>query len=324
MNKLYPLKFTPILKEKVWGGTKLNQLLNKDPLSNLQGESWEISGVKGDVSQVAEGPLTGKTLNELLIEYREELMGEGVYNTFGDTFPLLFKYIDAKLDLSVQLHPDDTLAKQRHKSFGKTEMWYVIQADKDAELIVGFNKALNKADYQKHLEENSLTEVLNFEKVKPGDAYFISPGRIHAIGEGVLLAEIQQTSDITYRVYDWDRPDQNGNLRDLHNDLALDAIDFSDDKNYKLSYKETLNQTSLLKESPYFSTSVLPVSGKLIRDYKLRDSFTVLMCIEGQAQLLSDEGNQAISLGETILIPACISNITLEAQRAKFLEVYVP
>ena len=244
MSVNYPIKFEPILKEKIWGGKKLSKILHKKSDKNNIGESWEISNVGNDISIVSNGILKGKTLQELIMTYKGELVGEKVYQQFGDKFPLLIKYIDAKEPLSIQLHPNDELAKQRHNSFGKTEMWYVMQADKNASLIVGFKKEVSKEEYIKHLKNKTLTDILNFEKVVNGDVYFIPTGRVHAIGAGVLLAEIQQTSDITYRIYDWDRQDDLGNYRDLHTENALNALDFSIKKKYNTVYSKQMNIVS--------------------------------------------------------------------------------
>jgi mannose-6-phosphate isomerase len=240
LNKptLYPLKFEPILKEKVWGGDKLAQFFGKQDL-NKTGESWEISCVKGDVSIVANGNLKGKSLLNLIQEYDARLLGNRVYKTFGSNFPLLFKFIDAKEDLSVQLHPNDQLAKKHHDSFGKTEMWYIMQAEENARIILGFNSAMNETRYVEKVAENKITDILHSENVKTGDSFLIEPGAVHAIGAGVVLAEIQQTSDVTYRIYDWDRPDINGELRELHLDLALEAINFDNlDAKREYSLKE--------------------------------------------------------------------------------------
>ncbi|MBN4082894.1 class I mannose-6-phosphate isomerase, partial [bacterium AH-315-A23] len=241
MNINYPIKFEPILKDKIWGGEKLKTLFNKKSTRKDIGESWEVSDVNGNVSVVTNGDLKGKTLQEILRLYKDQLVGENVYKNFGDNFPLLIKFIDAKEALSIQVHPNDDLAKERHNSFGKTEMWYVMQAEDEGDLIVGFNKDSSKEEYVEHLENKKLLEILNQEKVKKGDVYFIPTGRIHAIGAGVLLAEIQQTSDITYRVYDWDRLDDEGNSRELHTELALDAIDYSSEKKYTTDYKTETN-----------------------------------------------------------------------------------
>ena len=223
----YPLKFKPILKEKIWGGEKLKDLLNKESDKNNIGESWEISTVENDISTIVNGKWKGKSLKELIEMFGDHLLGNKVYQEFGNQFPLLIKYIDAKEALSIQLHPNDELAKSRHNSFGKTEMWYVMQADQEANLQVGFKDLVNKETYINNVKNKTLVEILNFDEVEKGDVYFIPTGRVHAIGAGVLLAEIQQTSDITYRIYDWERKDSNGNYRDLHTDEALEAIDFN-------------------------------------------------------------------------------------------------
>ena len=269
-HKLYPFKFQPILKDKIWGGQKLKKQLNKQ--SNLPnvGESWEISDVEGDTSIVNNGNLKGTSLKQLLKDYGKDILGNHNYETFGTKFPLLIKYIDAKQDLSIQLHPNDELAAKRHNSFGKTEMWYVMQADDDANLIVGFNKKMTPEEYLRHLENKKLTSILNFEKVKEGDTYFIEVGRVHAIGAGVMLAEIQQTSDITYRVYDWDRVDANGNFRELHNDLALDAIDFDMEDNFRVDYGKQPNHSNLMVECPYFKTSYLEVEQNLSKKLMIK------------------------------------------------------
>lgn len=319
---LYPIKFKPILKEKVWGGTKLKTHLNKKTTSDIVGESWEISGVDESVSVVENEPLKGKSLQEIIALYKERLVGERVYNTFGNQFPLLFKFIDAREDLSIQLHPDDALAKERHNSFGKTEMWYIVQADEDAELIMGFNTSVNKATYQKHLEEKTLEKILHREKIKKGDAFYIPPGTIHAIGAGTLLAEIQQTSDITYRVYDWHRPDTDGKPRELHTDLALDAIDF-ESKKHKLN--TNINNPEFLVHSPYFSTSVITVQDKpSSRDVSKIDSFVVYMCVEGSTTLKTVQKSVTLNTGETVLIPACVKEVHFQEGPAKILQVFVP
>ena len=277
------IKFTPILKEKIWGGEKLIKVLNKQTNSVNIGESWEISGVDEAVSVVAEGSFKGKNLQELMIEFREKLVGEKVYTQFGNKFPLLIKFIDAKTPLSIQLHPSDDLAKKRHNSFGKTEMWYVMQADKAANLIVGFKKDSNKKEYLHHLNKKTLLEILNVDEVSEGDVYFIPTGRIHAIGGGVLLAEIQQTSDITYRVYDWDRQDDEGNYRELHTDLAQDAIDFKALESYKTNYRVENNKASQIVTCPYFTTNILAITAdSLCIDNSTKDSFVIYMCVKGE------------------------------------------
>ena len=322
MNPLYPLKFQPILKDKIWGGQKLQQLLHKPTTSKNAGESWEISDVEGDTSIVANGALQGSSLKHLLETHRSDLLGEKNFRQFGTKFPLLIKFIDAKDDLSVQLHPNDQLAKARHNSFGKTEMWYVVQADPESNLIVGFNQKMSQELYLKHLEDKTLQSILNFDAVQAGDTYFIEVGRIHAIGAGVLLAEIQQTSDITYRVYDWDRVDSEGNERELHNDIALEAFDFDMPDNFRVDYTKDSNTPTELVSCPYFTTNVMDVNKRISKE-NTHDSFMIYMCVDGNAQI-EVAGNQTeISMGETVLIPACIKQFSISANHAKLLEVYV-
>ena len=232
--KLYPLKFKPLFKYRIWGGEKLKTKLNKTYSETHIGESWEISDVSGDETLVSEGLLSGKSLRDLTKEFKGEFVGQKVYDKYGEEFPLLIKFIDAKTPLSIQVHPSNEIAKERHNSFGKNEMWYVMQADKDAELIVGFDEKINTDDYQAHLKNNTILNVMHHENVSKGDTFYIPTGRVHAIGAGVLLAEVQQTSDVTYRIYDYDRVDsKTGEKRDLHNDLAIDVIDFKVYDNYK-------------------------------------------------------------------------------------------
>lgn len=319
----YPIKFTPILKEKIWGGSKLREILNKDSTSDELGESWEISGVKNDISVVANGSLRGKSLNDLLEDYKEEFLGKKVFKNFGAEFPLLIKFIDAKTELSVQLHPNDKLAKERHNSFGKTEMWYILQADEDAEINVGFKKTTSKEEYLKRLEAGEITQLLNFEKVKKGDAVFINTGKVHAIGAGVLLAEIQQTSDITYRIYDWDRVDSEGHARELHTAQALDAIDFEKKEDYKLTYSKTQNSSSNIARCEYFTTNYLPVKGTIEKDYSAVDSFVIYMCVSGKAEIETNGNRESIEQGQTILIPAKNKLVNISSEEVELLEVYI-
>ena len=319
---IYPIKFKPILKERIWGGNKLETVLHKETKLNKVGESWELSDVKGDASVITNGPLEGMSLNELQTKLGPDLIGEKNFKIFQNKFPILIKFIDAKEDLSIQLHPNDKLAADRHDSYGKTEMWYIIQADKDSKLIVDFNQEMDKEKYLKHLHSKTLPSALKFEKVKEGDTYFIEVGRVHAIGAGVLLAEIQQTSDITYRVYDWDRVDTKGNSRELHNDLAIDAIDFNMPDNYKVKYDKTQNRSNQMVSCPYFTTNYLELS-KPIDKINNYDSFIIYICVEGEAQIKTDSYNEFIKKGETVLLPACIKNYSIVSNSSKLLEVYV-
>lgn len=318
----YPLKFKPILKEKIWGGNKLKSLLNKPSVSPQTGESWEISDVEGDTSVISNGSFSGQSLQWLLNQFNEELLGKKNASVYGTKFPLLIKFIDAKEDLSIQLHPNDKLAAKRHNSFGKTEMWYVMQADEDANLIVGFNQKMTPEIYLQHLANKSLPKILNFEPVKTGDAFFIEVGRVHAIGAGVMLAEIQQTSDITYRVYDWDRLDDNGNERELHNDLALDAINFEQKNDYKVSYSTAVNTSNTMVTCSYFTTNFIDLNSTIAKDNNF-DSFIIYMCVEGSFSILIDNEETTVYKGETVLLPAAIKSFQLKSSKAKLLEVHL-
>ncbi|WP_103070623.1 type I phosphomannose isomerase catalytic subunit [Aquimarina sediminis] len=322
---LYPLKFYPILKEKIWGGSKLKTILNKPLEKEKIGESWEISTVGTEVSVVSNGEFAGRRLDDIIRECKAELLGKKVYQEFGDQFPLLIKFIDAQEDLSVQLHPNDELAKKRHNSYGKTEMWYVVQAAQDSKLIVGFNKDTTREEYERFLNNRKITELLNFDSILEGDSYFIKAGTIHAIGKGALIAEIQQTSDITYRVYDWDRKDDNGIQRELHTELALEALDFNKSNSSKLIYDDTVNSTNEVVSSIYFTTSSIEIDGRFERDYKDLDSFKILMCVKGSGTIYTKDNSTSIEVGETLLIPAKIKHILIEsnAQKMKLLEVYI-
>ena len=320
--ELYPLKFIPILKDKIWGGSKLSTVLKKESNSQHLGESWEISDVDNDTSIISNGMYAGKSLKWLLEYSSKDILGERNAEVFGTKFPLLIKFIDAKEDLSIQLHPNDELASKRHNSFGKTEMWYVMQADKDANLIVGFNREMNAETYLQHLEQKTLPEILNFESVKSGDTFFIEVGRVHAIGAGVLLAEIQQTSDITYRVYDWDRVDDQGQSRELHNDLAIDAIDFNMLDNYKVEYSKIKNQSNKMVSCPYFTTNFIDLNG-VLNIQNAHDSFVIYICVEGEANIIYKNVDYSLKAGETILLPANLKTYQLSAIQAKLLEVYV-
>jgi mannose-6-phosphate isomerase len=321
--KLYPLQFTPLYKYRIWGGEKLKTELNKQYTEENIGESWEISDVSGDETVVAEGALKGKTLRDLIKEFKGDFVGQTVYKKFGEDFPLLIKFIDAKTPLSIQVHPSNEVAKKRHNSFGKNEMWYVMQADDDAELIVGFDEKIDKEQYNKHLENNTILNVMHHEDVQKGDTFYIPTGRVHAIGSGVLLAEIQQTSNITYRIYDYDRVDEKtGDKRELHNDLAIDVIDYEVYESYKTKYEFKKNTSNKLVHSPYFRTNILDISDTVEKDYSYIDSFIIYMCVEGSAEIISNENIFLLNTGETILIPANNKIIVLKATNAKILEVY--
>ena len=327
MNNLYPLKFTPICKDKIWGGHKLHELLNKQfpELPNC-GESWEISGVQNDISVVSNGFLKGNNLEELIEVYMGDLVGEKVYEKFGEEFPLLIKFIDANDDLSIQVHPNDEMAMERHDSYGKTEMWYVVQADPGAKLIAGFNRKINKAEYLEYFKNGQLEEILNYEEVKEGDVFFMPAGRVHAIGKGIVVAEIQQTSDVTYRIYDFKRLDSQGNERELHTDLAVDAIEYRHESSYRTQYQSVSNQSVKLVECPYFTTNLLPLTTNVERDFTELDTFVIYTCLDGNCAINWEDQSVEITKGDSILVPAQISNFTLSVQNgdsAKLLEVYL-
>ncbi|AUC86315.1 mannose-6-phosphate isomerase [Polaribacter sp. ALD11] len=324
--KLHPLKFTPLFKYRLWGGNKLKSVLNKEYSETNIGESWEVSDVENDETVVASGFFEGKTLRDLTEEYKGAFLGEAVYKQFGNEFPLLIKFIDAKTPLSIQVHPGNEIAKERHNSFGKNEMWYVMEADKDAELIVGFDKEIDKTAYDTYVADGSILEVMHHENVAEGDTFYIPTGRVHAIGSGVLLAEIQQTSDITYRIYDYNRVDaKTGELRDLHNDLAKDVIDFECHDTYKTTYETKTNVSNELVHSPYFTSNFLIVEGTIQKDYTNLDSFVIYICVDGDLELSHNKKSFSLKKGETILLPASIDTIELKSlsEKSKLLEVYL-
>lgn len=323
-RQLYPLKFRPILKSVIWGGSDITKFKNIEPPQSGIGESWEISGVPGDVSVIANGDFTGTSLIDLLSIVKEELVGKTIYEKFGNKFPLLIKFIDAQKDLSIQVHPNDQLAKERHNSFGKTEMWYVVKATPEAFLYTGFEEELTSDKYEESIKNNTFTSKLKKYNVREGDVFFLPAGRVHAIGSGCFIAEIQQTSDITYRIYDYNRKDKDGKGRELHTELAKDAIDFNVYDTYKTEYNKVINQPVELVSSPYFTTNLLELNRPLDRDYSQKDSFVIYMCLEGSLRL-EDNKNNNINLqqGESLLIPAVTNSVRIEPiENCKILEVF--
>jgi mannose-6-phosphate isomerase len=322
---LYPLIFEPILKDKIWGGGKLKSLFNKPALTDKLGESWELSGYEGDESVVINGNLAGKNLRELIEIYKADLVGDKNYNQYGLTFPLLFKLIDANDNLSIQVHPGDEVALNRHMSFGKTEMWYVVDAEEDAELIIGFVDDCSQEKYLQALENGTVEELLQKVRVSKGDVFFIPAGLVHAIGSGTVIAEIQQSSDITYRIYDYKRKDDNGNERELHTKLAFDVINFNASLQPKTIYRSVLNEVIPLVTCNYFNTSILRFNRQIERIYTCIDSFVVYMCFEGSFEIELAENKTIVHKGDTILIPAIIDQLTLipTSGEVSLLEVYV-
>ena len=312
--------------EKIWGGNRISAMLNKDfsPLPNC-GESWELSSVEGNISEVSNGFLAGNNLTELVEVYMGDLVGEKVYQKFGIEFPLLFKFIDTNDDLSIQVHPDDKTAKERHNAYGKTEMWYVIHAEKGARINSGFNRQFTRKQYEEYFENGRLNEILQYDEVFPGDVFFIPAGRVHAIGKGILLAEIQETSDVTYRIFDYNRKDAEGNFRELHNDLAADVIDFTYLEDYKTRYSAEKNKSSELVSCEYFTTNLLNFSKEIEKDYHRMDSFIVYMAIDGDFSIIFQDGGEDVFKGETVLIPASLETFRLKplTEEVTLLEVYI-
>lgn len=320
---LYPLKFKPLYKERIWGGQRLASAMGKKLPEGVKiGESWEISGVEGDISVVANGCLKSNNLQELIEVYMGDLVGEKIYDKYGLEFPVLIKLIDAEDVLSIQVHPDDKLAEERHHSYGKTEMWYVIAAEPGASLYVGFNRQVTRQEYLDAVAAGTLPSLLNKVEVKAGDAYFIPAGTVHAIGKGLLIAEIQQTSDITYRVDDWGRVDAHGKPRELHTELAVDAIDFGTPQNYNVTSAPILNTPVQIKECPYFTTNIIQIHGVVERDFTRLDSFVIYICLGGELQVRGAEGSTSLVRGESTLVPAEEEEIVLEGQ-GTVLEVYI-
>jgi len=322
---LYPLKFSPILKDKIWGGTKLKSLFNKSAETDKLGESWELSGYEGDESVVTNGYLAGNNLTELIEIYMGELIGDTIFDEYGLAFPLLFKLIDANENLSIQVHPNDETAAERHNSYGKTEMWYVVDADPGSELIIGFSDDCSRETYLNAMSEDKVEDLLLKVPVTKGDVFFIPAGRVHAIGKGVVVAEIQQSSDITYRIYDYKRKDDNGNERELHTEQALDVINFEASREPKTVYTPILNETTPLVTCDYFTTNMLRFNKRIERHYATIDSFVSYMCLEGNFSIEFEGDITIISKGDTVLIPASIDELSLiPVGEVTLLEVYVP
>jgi len=321
---LYPLKFEPIYKDRIWGGNKLRDRYDRICPEDMPiGESWEISGLEGDVSVVINGGLAGNEINELIEVYMGELVGDHVYNVFGEEFPLLIKLLDTKDLLSIQVHPDNPLAAERHNAYGKTEMWVVMEAEPDAYFYLGFNKDVTEGEFLKHLENHTLPEILNKITPKPGDAYFVPAGTVHSIGAGLVMAEIQQSSDITYRIYDWDRKDAEGNGRELHTELALDALDFNQVTGLKIEYPSEKNRAVPVKKCPQFTVNLIDLDGRLERDYLNLDSFVIYQCLEGEIIVECEGGAESLIGAETLLIPAEFESVKLSG-KGKLIEIYMP
>jgi mannose-6-phosphate isomerase len=319
MNSLYPIKFRPVLREALWGGSALRQRFGKEGKGGANiGESWEINGMTGVSSKIANGFLKGNTLEEVIEIYMGDLVGDSVFERFGSEFPLLIKFIDARDTLSIQVHPGDKLASERHHAWGKTEMWYVIDAAPGAMIYTGFKRKTTREEYLGYVERKELASLINATPVSPGDAFFIPAGMVHSIGAGVLLTEIQQTSDITYRIYDWDRVD-------MHAELAIDAINFDLDQPNLIRKAPETNNPVTLATCEYFHTSLLQLDRPVIKDCSMIDSFIVYICTESMVVVDCFDHSEELRAGETILIPAAADSVTLIPRGvARLLEVYVP
>lgn len=318
-----PLKFKALLKQTIWGGDKIIPFKHLDDHLENVGESWEISGVPGNETVVADGEYAGKKLNELVIEQKDKLVGKANYERFGDEFPLLIKFIDARQDLSIQVHPTDEIAKRQGKERGKTEMWYIMDSDKDAKLYSGLKMQITPEQYKAMVEDDTITDALAQYEVKEDDCFFLPAGRIHAIGTGCFLAEIQQTSDVTYRIYDFKRKDKNGNYRELHTKQAAECINYNVESNYRTDYTPVKNQGVSLVQCPYFNTAVYDLDEPMTLDYSELDSFVILIGLKGEGNITDNEGNTiTLKAGESILVPATTETLKVEGT-IKFLETYV-
>lgn len=318
-----PLKFNALLKSTLWGGDKIIPFKNLDIQQENVGESWEISGVKGNETIVADGPYAGKKLNELVEELKGKLVGEDNYQRFGNEFPLLIKFIDARQDLSIQVHPTDEIAKMQGKERGKTEMWYLMDSDKDATLLCGLKKKISPEEYAQMVENDTIVDAIDRYEVKEGDCFFLPAGRIHAIGTGCFLAEIQQTSDVTYRIYDFKRKDKDGNYRQLHTKEAAECINYNVESNYRTDYTPVKNQGVSLVQCPYFNTAVYDLDEPMTIDYSELDSFVILIGLKGNATITDNEGNTfTLQAGESVLVPATTETLKVDGN-IKFLETYV-
>ena len=320
---MQPIKFNPLLVQTLWGGEKIIPFKHLNSDLTQVGESWEISGVKGNETVVSEGEFKGKKLNELVDELKGKLVGEANYKRFGNDFPLLIKFIDARQELSIQVHPTDELAQKRGKLRGKTEMWYIMDSDENAKLRAGMKEKITPEQYKQMVENDTITEAIAEYKVKEGDCFFLPAGRIHSIGTGCFLAEIQQTSDVTYRIYDFKRKDKDGNYRELHTEEAAECIDYNVEPNYRTEYTPVKNEGVGLVECPYFTTAVYDLNEPMTLDYSELDSFVILIGLKGSGEITDNEGNTTtLCEGETILIPATTSEVKVTGN-IKFLETYV-
>ena len=307
---MYPFLFHPNLHSVVWGGHKLQPYKGLEASEEPIGESWEVSAVPTSTSIIANGPLVGRDLVSVISEYPEAILGKAVNEKYKGQLPLLVKFIDAKRDLSIQVHPNDEMAQREHGKMGKSEMWYIIKADAGAHLYAGFKQEITPAEYQQRIQDGTITEVLADHQVKAGDVFYLPAGRVHAICGGILLAEVQQSSDVTYRIYDYNRPGLDGKPRELHTELAAKALDYHVERNYRTEYVEDTNRAIQVIDTPYFDVRVMEISKSFHRDLRKYDSFIISMCIAGDCRIKVRSTGDEILLreGHSTLIPACIAD----------------
>jgi mannose-6-phosphate isomerase len=318
-----PIKFKPLLKQTIWGGDKIIQFKHLSEKMDNVGESWEISGVKDNESIISEGEFAGRTLNSLVDELKDKLIGAENYRRFGDEFPLLIKFIDARQDLSIQVHPTDEIARKQGKERGKTEMWYIMNSEPNAHLRSGLKQQITPEQYKAMVEDDTICDAIADYAVKEGDCFFLPAGRIHSIGTGCFLAEIQQTSDVTYRIYDFKRKDKDGNYRELHTKEAAECINYHVESDYRTNYTPMKNQGVNLVQCPYFCTAIYDLAEPMTIDYSELDSFVILICVKGEGHITDNEGNEtSLQAGETILVPATTRELKITGA-IKFLETYV-
>ena len=315
-------KFKALLKQTIWGGDKIIPFKKIQTKLEKVGESWEISGVPGNETIVAEGPMAGKKLNELVKELKADLVGHENYERFGDEFPLLIKFIDARQDLSIQVHPNDEVAHRQGKERGKTEMWYALEPEPGAQLYNGLKQQITPEEYKQMVANDTITDALARYEVHEGDVFFIPAGRIHAIGAGCFVAEIQQTSDVTYRIYDFKRRDKDGNFRQLHTHEAAEAIDYTVLPDYRTRYSLEKNRPQQVVTCPYFTTAIYDLTEPMTLDYSDLDSFIIIIGVKGEGKLTADGEQTTLRAGETILLPATTKEVRVDGE-VRFLETYV-
>jgi mannose-6-phosphate isomerase len=310
MTNFYPLLFQPNLHTVVWGGNQLRPYKGLAATDEPVGESWEVSVVPGSTSIISNGEWEGRALDEVIKEHPDSILGVSVNERYDGQLPLLVKFIDAQRDLSIQVHPNDEMAQREHGKMGKSEMWYVIRADEGSHLYAGFSQEISPNEYQRRIADGTITEVLADHPVKAGDVFYLPAGRVHAICGGIMLAEVQQSSDVTYRIYDYNRPGMDGKPRELHTELAAKALDFHVEKNYRTEYIETDNRAIQIIDSPYFDVRIMELTTPFHRNLLKYDSFIISMCIEGDCMIRVRSTGDVVTLreGHSTLIPAAIAD----------------